>query len=226
VALADLERLPPWALYGGAGVAAGGGYLLYRRRRSGGGTATLSPPAAPVQSALDLGAATQQPSIVPYYLTGGAGQNGSTTLRQRRPQTPVPAGIPPATGANPGPLPDIPPLLPISTPPPPAQAGPTPPPPAPAPPPAQQVANLPPDVLANIRANGEQLLGNLIDPLTGGTWWFGDKGGVFAVNGARFLGSVPSAGAFYPGFRAIQAIPMGSGYRIVNTQGQTYNFGG
>lgn len=207
---------------------AGGGYLLYKRRH-------LASPAAPapataVQSALDLGAQTQQPSIVPYYLTGNqdpATQTGGAQGTRRPPKT-TGASIPSATGAAPTTLPDIPPLLPVAPATPTAPVTPTAPSPAPPPAPApqQQVANLPADLVAKIAANGEQLIGNLIDPLTGGTWWFGDKGGVFAVNGARFLGSVPSAGASYPGFKALQAIPIGSGYRIVNSKGQTYNFGG
>lgn len=239
MALADtFDRLPPWALYGGAGLAAGGGYFLYRRRRqqqagAGAGAAQATTASSPATSSLDYGASAQQPSIVPYYLTSGQGQ-GSYGGGRRSVPTPTGASVPggsAATGtgaAGPagGVLPDIPPILPVSpTPPPPAPsiAGPT---PAPAPAPAPGPVNLPADLLAQIRSNGENIIGNLIDPVTGGTWWFGSKGGVFAVNGARFLGSVPSVGASFPGFTAVQAIPVGSGYRIVNSAGQAYNFNG
>lgn len=219
-----LDNLPPWALYGGAGVVAGGGYLLYKKRH-----AAADGAAAPSTAMSDLSAYSspasasgQQPSIVPYYLTADQ-QNpgGSATMTQRKPPKTTPARIPPATGVStPATLPDLPPILPVSPTPAPQVA-----PGQPAPTAAPGPANLPGDLLAKIKANGESLIGSLIDPETGGTWWFSDKGGVYAVNGARFLGSVPGVGAYFPGFKAIQAVPLGKGYRIVNSAGQTYNFG-
>jgi hypothetical protein len=105
------------------------------------------------------------------------------------------------------------------------------PPPAPtlqqAPPaPTPSLANLPADLLQKITAGGEHIVKGIIDPQTGGTWWLGSNGGIFAVNGARFLGSAqpygfgPSTGRF-----ATDIQPNGSGgYTVISNHGETYNF--
>lgn len=232
--------VPDWAVYVGAGLGLTGAFLLYKKSKAGSSSATgaavSSSPSGAYSSDTSSG---QQPGIVPYYLTGNAGQqagfNGTTS---QLPQ-PTPAGTggggnivgPGGSGAilvggnnpiiNSAPNPIAPPVAP--------PVAPAPPPPAPvqpAPPPAQQVANLPANLLQQIQANGENIIGNLIDPITGGTWWFGSKGGVFAVNGARYLGSASQPGAYYPGLQIVQAIPLGSGYREVSAKGETYNYTG
>lgn len=118
MALADtlsLDRLPPWALYGGAGLVAGGGYLLYRRRKAAAAGAPAAAAPAPAQS-FDP---NQQPSLVPYYLTADQGQGTQGTGRQRPTSWPRPAVPPPATnvtgtsgGAVGSVIPPIPPILP------------------------------------------------------------------------------------------------------------------
>lgn len=235
MALADtLRRLPPWALYGGVGVAAGGGYLLYRRRKAsaaGSAAGSASSAAAPVQSALDLGAQTQQSSVMPYYLTdqSASANNGSTTLTQRRPPRTIPSSIPSSTGVSSGSgaaaLPDIPPLLPPSSPgtpaPPPAPA-PAPPPPA-APPPGQN-NNLPADLLAKIRANGETIVDSIAAP-GGGQYYLSDKGGVFAIN-APFFGAPIGQSYFGGGRKAMRIVPNGKGYSVVASSGETYQYPG
>src|SRR5262245_31756994 len=130
VALTDeLERLPPWALYGGAGVLAGGGYLLYRRRKA---TAATGPPAGSsgATSTMAYGASDQPSSIVPYYLTA----NPDQTTQGTAPPPVLGASVPGGSSATGSPigggvLPPIPPILPIS----PEPAPPPPPPPPPAP---------------------------------------------------------------------------------------------
>lgn len=229
MALADtlsLDRLPPWALYGGAGVVAGGGYLLYRRRRSASGSSAAPSAAAPVQSALDLGAQTQQSSMVPYYLTDQSQQQGSTTMTQRRPPRTIPSSIPGSTGASSGSgaaqLPDIPPLLPPSSP-----GTPAPPPvapPAPAAPAPGQSNNLPADLLAKIQANGEHIIDSIAAP-GGGQWYLSDKGGIFAIN-APFYGAAISQPYFGGGRKAMRLVPNGKGYSIVASSGEVYQYPG
>lgn len=224
-----LDRLPPWALYGGAGVAVGGGYLLYRRRKaSASGSAASSTAPAAVQSALDLGSQTQQSSVVPYYLTEQSGQQASTTMDQRRPPRTIPSSVPSPTGVSSGSgaaqLPDIPPLLPPSSPGAPAPV-PAPAPPAPPPPPAvTQNNNLSGDLLAKIRANGETIVDSIAAP-GGGQWYLSDKGGIFAIN-APFYGAAISQPYFGGGRKAMRLVPNGKGYSIVTTSGETYGYPG
>lgn len=229
-----VESLPPWALYGGAGVAAGGGYLLYRRRKAASASvpaATAAAAPAAVQSALDLGAQTQQPSIVPYYLTANSPgtPNGATAatdqVKKRKPPKTIPASIPSATGAGTTTLPDIPPLLPVAP-----TAAPVPAPTAPSTPaPATAPGgsnNIPADVLQKIQAGGEQIIGQLGAP-GGGVWWLGSKGGVFNEGGAPFFGSANPYGFDDPNVRkAVSIVPLGKGYRVISNRGENYDFPG
>jgi hypothetical protein len=100
--------------------------------------------------------------------------------------------------------------------------------PAPAPPAEPQNTqsqNLPADLLARIQAGGENIIGSLRDPLTGGTWYLGSKGGIFAVGGARFLGSARQYGFDNPAIRsAVNITPLGTGYRVTSSRGETYDF--
>lgn len=233
------REIPDSVVYVGAGLGLTGAFLLYKKSKAGSSSsatgATSGSPSGAYSSATDSG---QQSSVVPYYLTGNAGQNSGFRGTTSSLPNPTPAGTggggnivgPGGSGAilvggnnpiiNSAPNPIAPTVAP--TPPP----APAPAPVAPAPPPAQQVANLPADLLKQIQANGESIIGNLIDPITGGTWWFGSKGGVFAVNGARYLGSASQPGAYYPGLQIVQAIPLGNGYREVSVKGETYNYAG
>jgi hypothetical protein len=110
--------------------------------------------------------------------------------------------------------------------------------PAPAPiptPPAPVTANtnvnaLPGDVSGAIARNGEQIVGALAwgaGP-AGAGWWFGSKGGVFAVGGAPFHGS--AVGAEYRmgldgGRRIVAYGALGAnGYQLRSNFGETYNF--
>jgi hypothetical protein len=114
---------------------------------------------------------------------------------------------------------------------------PLPPPPAPTPPPettpspspaaSTACPNLSSDLTARMAAGGESVLGELSDPIGGGCWWFGSLGGVFAMGGARFLGSARNYGFGPPGDRrAVQFNRLGTGYQIVSNHGETYNFPG
>lgn len=225
-ALDSLRRLPPWALYGGAGVVAGSGYLLYKKRKAAAAGATSGTPTslnvtAPLQT--DSG---QQAGVVPYYLTANPAATGGGW---RQPPPPVGAAVPSgssATGSTGTPgsvLPDIPPLLPISpTGPAPAPA-PAPVTAAPTPAPAPQNNNIPADLMAKIAANGEKILTGIPSP-NGGMWWLGSKGGVFAINAPYYGGP---AGQSYWGNRTPATIlPSGSGYKVVDTAGEVYNYGG
>lgn len=222
--LAALRRLPPWALYGGAGVAGGGGYLLYRRRRAASSAAPVATQAAPVQSALDIGAQTQQSSIVPYYLTDqSASSNGTNALPaigvpKKRPPKVTPAAIPSAIGATTTTLPDIPPLMPVAptAPPPPPSA-------APAAPAQTANNNLPADLLAKIKANGEEIVDALAAP-NGGMWYLSSKGGVFGINAPYYGGALGQP--YFSGRSAKKLVPNGGGYSIVDATGSLYNYGG
>lgn len=228
--------VPDWGLYAGGGLLIGGGYLLYRKRKAAASSGVAAPSFTP---SMDTGSSGQQPSIVPYYLRGGSGDNTGQTPTQG--VWPTPAGTP--GGGNVisgGELPVIPPILPPSpvqpsTPVVPAQPAPAPVPPPPAPGPAPApvaprppaVTNLPPDMLQKIQAAGEQIISSLIDPNTGGTWWLGSKGGVFNVGGAPFFGSARPFGFDDPNVRrAVQIVPLGRGYRVVSSRGENYDFPG
>lgn len=222
-ALDSLERLPPWALYGGAGLVVGGGYLLYKKHKAAAaGTAPSTAMSALSAYSSPASLSGQQSSVVPYYLTDQAGIPASTTLTQRRPIQTIPAGIPSATGvSSPTTLPDIPPILPVNPP-----AAPTPSAPAaPAPAPGGS-NNIPADLLRQIQAGGEQIIGQLAAP-GGGVWWLGSKGGIFAEGGAPFFGSARPYGFDDSKIRSAIAIqPLGKGYRIISSRGENYDFNG
>jgi len=233
--------IPDWALYAGAGVVVGGGYFLYKKRKAAASTATPATSggaAAPVPStAYSDTSSGQQSSIVPYYLTGNQGSQGSYGIGSLSGSTPLPtpsgtpAG-PTASGStsdqNAAVLPPIPPLLPV-TPPSPTSVAPPPPVPstaAPTPAPApQQNNNIPPDLMQKITANGERIIGGIPSP-NGGMWWLGSKGGVFAIN-APFYGA-PAGQSYFTGVHGTPAgiVPFGSGYEVINSIGETYKYGG
>lgn len=212
------RRLPKWAPVAGVGLAALA-YVVYRRSKSSLGSAANNSAAGsssslPYGNATTMGGGFGAPgygapgpvSVLPPLTVGGTSST-DTTQQVPPPVTAFPPGG--FGGTNPAPS------LPVQ------QGTPTPPTPQPV-----QPANLPADLVARIQANGEQLIGNMIDPQTGGTWWFGSKGGVFAVNGARFLGSVGSSNAYFPGLNIIAAQPSGNGYRLIGSKGENYNYPG
>jgi hypothetical protein len=119
--------------------------------------------------------------------------------------------------------PPLPPAPPQAPPPPPPESGPTP----PSVTQSNVCPNIPADLMARITGYGESLLGELSDPIGGGCWWFGSLGGVFALGGARFLGSAVNYGFGPPGDRrAVSFGRLGNGYQIVSNHGETYNFPG
>lgn len=224
------REVPDWAVYAGIGLIGGGGYILYKRRKASQASAASS------GSVSTAGASTgstvsQQPSIVPYYLTSGTGDTTGTYQGTGGGVTstplPVPSGVP--TGGNilsptnnilntstPAPSlpsPPVPPPAPVS------------PPPAPAPAPAapQQNNNIPADLLSRIQANGERIVSSLPSP-NGGVWYLGSKGGVFAIN-APFYGA-PAGQSYWGGRTGLQILPNGNGYTVVDTAGERYNYGG
>lgn len=221
-----LKGYPDWVVYAGGGVVLGGGYLLYRKRKSASATS------APVsQTGADLSgtyssASGQQSSIVPYYLTGNSGQDfrspgGGTT---QGPPLPTPSGPPGGDNVSTGTLPVIPPILPnVNT-----QTNIPQPPPAPTPPPTgtpvapTQNNNIPSDLLAKIQAAGEQIISSVAAP-NGGVWYLGSKGGVFAIN-APFYGS-PVGQSYWGSRKALQIVPNGNGYTVIDTAGERYSYG-
>ena len=233
------REVPDWAVYAGVGLVGGAGYILWKRHKAS------SAAAADNSGSFNNGgastgsvgtSASQQPSIVPYYLTGNSGQQRGTYAGSQgggvgQAPLPVPVGVPgggnilsPSNNVISSSTPTPPP------PPPPVAAPPPPPPPAPAPPstpaPAMtQNNNLPADVLAKITANGEHIIASIPSP-NGGAWYLGSKGGVFAVN-APFYGSPLGNPAinWVSGNRQPAAIlPNGAGYTVVDTAGERYSF--
>lgn len=224
--------VPDWAVYGGIGLVGAGGYFLYKKRKSTQTSASASGSYGGASTGTSA-ASNQQPSIVPYYLTGNTGQptgtyTGTSGGGVDQAPLPVPAGV--ATGGNilsptnniltsPTPAPSLP-SPPV---PPPAPAPPPPPPPPAAPAPAPLNNNIPPDLLARIAANGEKIVSSIASP-NGGVWYLGSKGGVFAIN-APFYGA--PAGQSYWGNRVgLQIVPNGNGYTVIDTSGERYNYGG
>lgn len=230
------REVPDWAVYGGIGLVGAGGFYLYKKRQSAKASAANSGSVSTAGSSAGTAATSvnQQPSIVPYYLTSGTGQprgtygssQGGGVASNGNP-LPVPSGVP--GGGNilsdqnniltPAPAPSLPsPPVPAPTPPAPA--------PAPAPsagPTPQQNNNIPADLLAKITANGEHIVSSLASP-NGGVWYLGSKGGVFAIN-SPFYGA-PAGQSYWGNRTALQIVPNGNGYTVIDSTGSRYNYGG
>ncbi|MGH7484145.1 MAG: hypothetical protein ACREMY_00900, partial [bacterium] len=209
----------------------GGAYFLYQKRKSaaaaasnlsGATTTTGSAGAAPTADNSALG---QQPSVVPYYLTGNSGQSqgspGNYYFHGQGNSGGLPNPTPTSNGggsstALPSPL-DTNPIIPAT----PTQPAPTPAPAAPAPSPTVMSNNIPSDLLARIQANGEHIIGSLNSP-NGGVWYLGSKGGVFAIN-APFLGA-PYGQPYWGTRTPLSIAPNGQGYTVVDIAGERYNY--
>lgn len=220
---------------------AAGGYLLWRRRQA----AAAETPSSSSGTGLAAGAPGGGGGASYYSASPGSSYYSSTptsAFSDYGAPAPVsvlpPLTIPVDTGTGqpnvtvPNPTPTGPPQnSPVNTPPTP----PPPPPPAPspaspapvAPAPPWSPANIPADLLRAINGGGETIIKAIEDPLTGGTWYLGSKGGIFALGGARFLGSARNYGFDDPNVRkAVDIQPNGNGYRVISSRGETYNFPG
>jgi hypothetical protein len=217
---AAVKKQPPW-LIPVAGIGTAGVLFLWWRRRQ----------AAAASSAIPASATSSAPA---YYSTGNAATDNGSAYGSPLPVSvlpPITLSPQPSAGTTPTPI--SPPVTPTGPPQSPTVNQPiAAPPPAPtlqqAPPtPTPSLTNLPGDLLQKIEAGGERIVKGIVDPLTGGTWWLGSKGGIFAVGGARFLGSARDYGFNDPNVRSAADIQyLGNGYQVVSNHGEIYRFGG